>query len=1479
MSFNNPFGASAADEEHAGLGYNGSVVSLNYFTGLPDPNLIGNTQLKLIFKSLMKQNDTTKEKALNELIGYLQQDENVDEFKDTMVLITWTQIYPKISISESKSVRFLAHQFQCNLVQRLQKSYGKYLKDSVPILLSGVFDFDSIVSNSTTKSINNLFNNNPDKLKNLWTNFQSEILNLAKEVFNNETVDSLSDERYVPKDQAETKYLRILNSVVLMINYLVQNCSNEDKFTALIEDYQNFFEYENLWHYLLVNSNLNNQKIYKSILQLMNNAIKVDNLLTAKAWKLMSKRFLKSLTFVSKVDLNNKANLVVYSSLVLPILISLINLNEINPDFYSYDKTAHEKVVNFLRIGSLNSNAVYYSYLEKYLSNCKIFDFNTDGEIFNILLHNFEIEAERNSKLRNQQEFIEKSLQIYLIFVNKFQHFEKNEFVLVKLLSLKSLNADKLIELSISLVPSEYLNKFLNKYFEKIDDLGHYEQTQLIQFAELSSQPLDNLLSQSMEKLSVEESNEVISNHYIFSVFEFILKNDLAEYKEQVDEFILELPSFISEEFIDIPIKLLISYSNCEALFNEETFIESVDGFILKLELIGKIDLFMNQINKFKHDLFKSEEFKRVIDYQVSNYEFDNDYLFNESIVNNALLGKLYEKSMVLNKLDVFVVSLLKYNSNNVKLVREFLSSSDFLKNIKIWEVFNINLHELIVKNLIEEEAFALNYFNGLKEFIFINTVDSTAEQILNFLKTLSKETISTYLISDSLVSEVLGIYGEVIDSRLALGNALETSVYLLPNKDGVFNLQVLKYLKFSKFLSLLGSEEYQDVLKLSLLNEICKDYEFLTNVDISFETKINGYFDSDLLVKLLNGYEFELTSSGGIAECFLKNRVLKNVLSSKDYNIEASDINEFMLKNIRKLKTPQEIIKFIAIISSIPDDLYKDEIFSRFKNLICSEFIGMKNDEILTNGLKNLNILNIVISSDLEEFPLQEHRFNMFVNEVNKWFEYEVAFEEEFLIIRVELLKLFGKFVTCDIERTDLFNELCGKMYQESIDFVKLGDGEDEEQQHIVELKYFTLKFYNVLVRQGYQFDDLKETEQDLIEVFVRGLDARETNQPIVLTFDILVRIIKKIKISKLEPFYKEILHSFIGMDVELQRGLMQLLIDLITETQQEAVIEFEISKEFKPEFNIDSKLVESVDFGLVEYDSQSLQNLWMVVLILVHFKDTTMKFKSELVSQLSEEFIRRLLELNSVFIEDCMSDKQFVKRLDEHSAVELDVQAGAEDTEHEIKLVSVHVYYLLLNLVTGVSVGWFNELKDVNFKRAVDGFTSEVISPSLIKSKMGRFSSKMGSLLAQYENLSLKTFGNEIKATYQIDDQSMEIVYRVPKNYPLSNIEIIGNQRVGVKEREWKAWILSAQRIISLQNGEIYESLEYFLKNVSLHFKGFEDCSICYSVLHGVDRTLADKCCATCKNKFHGGCLYKWFKSSGGSSCPLCRSNFRFD
>jgi hypothetical protein len=152
--------------------------------------------------------------------------------------------------------------------------------------------------------------------------------------------------------------------------------------------------------------------------------------------------------------------------------------------------------------------------------------------------------------------------------------------------------------------------------------------------------------------------------------------------------------------------------------------------------------------------------------------------------------------------------------------------------------------------------------------------------------------------------------------------------------------------------------------------------------------------------------------------------------------------------------------------------------------------------------------------------------------------------------------------------------------------------------------------------------------------------------------------------------------------------------------------------------------------------------------------------------------------------------------------------------------------------------------------------------------------------------EHLKVKASktGKELTASYSIDEASLDINFKFPPFYPLRQIEIeTGNGKVvGVPESKWRAWILSITVLLISQNGSIYDALNIFQKNVSLHFEGVEDCAICknihdlnigYSIIGVIDNTLPSKQCKNCKHKFHSACLFKWFKTSNQSTCPLCR------
>lgn len=133
------------------------------------------------------------------------------------------------------------------------------------------------------------------------------------------------------------------------------------------------------------------------------------------------------------------------------------------------------------------------------------------------------------------------------------------------------------------------------------------------------------------------------------------------------------------------------------------------------------------------------------------------------------------------------------------------------------------------------------------------------------------------------------------------------------------------------------------------------------------------------------------------------------------------------------------------------------------------------------------------------------------------------------------------------------------------------------------------------------------------------------------------------------------------------------------------------------------------------------------------------------------------------------------------------------------------------------------------------------------------------------------------EIIASILVDEESPPVAISIflPPAYPLQPAMVVGRSRVLVDEKKWKSWLLTIQGVIMFANGNLVDGLLAFRRNVQGALKGQNECAICYSVI-STDMQTPNKRCATCKNTFHSVCLFRWFKSSNQSTCPLCRNSF---
>ncbi|KAM0346667.1 hypothetical protein ACHAPU_005379 [Fusarium lateritium] len=234
-----------------GFGAGASGTSLSYLAEPPSFSSISDPNVVVSLKNLLKKDSTTKAKALEELLAYVQahpfdKDGGVEEG----ILDVWVQLYPRTSIDNSRRVRELAHNLQFELMKSARKRFERHLPKIVAAWLAGLYDRDRVVARAASDGLTS-FLNTPEKVLAFWNKCQAQILDYAIEAIQ-ETEDTLSDERSTTTEDSEAKYFRVVTASLSLVLGLLQKVepSNLEKFQSRYDDY---FAEENVWKTITFN--------------------------------------------------------------------------------------------------------------------------------------------------------------------------------------------------------------------------------------------------------------------------------------------------------------------------------------------------------------------------------------------------------------------------------------------------------------------------------------------------------------------------------------------------------------------------------------------------------------------------------------------------------------------------------------------------------------------------------------------------------------------------------------------------------------------------------------------------------------------------------------------------------------------------------------------------------------------------------------------------------------------------------------------------------------------------------------------------------------------------------------------------------------------------------------------------------------------------------------------------------------------------
>lgn len=407
---------------------------------------------------------------------------------------------------------------------------------------------------------------------------------------------------------------------------------------------------------------------------------------------------------------------------------------------------------------------------------------------------------------------------------------------------------------------------------------------------------------------------------------------------------------------------------------------------------------------------------------------------------------------------------------------------------------------------------------------------------------------------------------------------------------------------------------------------------------------------------------------------------------------------------------------------------------------------------------------------------------------------------------------------------------------------------------------------------------DAWKSKEHSLKDGLVKCLESfippsHETNQPRSITAGQLRRHLASVEIK-----HDPVLYLLLSSPEEEVQGAAYDLLHRSIPVEQEN-ISLDLALEHKAA-QLPADLVSALTSVPAVTDTTSQKQSYLLAwqLVFDHFPNASYKLREQYTDNIkSQDLLPGLLGLV------CEICRITSGRPIDASKVDIkDFQLGmSESYQKEEQWLAMHVYFCALMYLPSLTRSWFIEQKN-RIKSPLESWTQKYFTGILVSSAMSTVMEWVASQAQEESEAPIvvkpSLNGSEAVASIAVDPESppISLAVSLPSSYPLESPSVSSRTRVGVSEKNWQSWMRTFQ-IIIFSTGSIIEGLVAFRRNVQGALKGQSECAICYSII-GTDMQTPNKKCGTCRNTFHSVCLFRWFKSSNSSSCPLCRNNFNY-
>ncbi|KAN0018268.1 hypothetical protein ACTFIU_010882 [Dictyostelium citrinum] len=308
-----------------------------------------------------------------------------------------------------------------------------------------------------------------------------------------------------------------------------------------------------------------------------------------------------------------------------------------------------------------------------------------------------------------------------------------------------------------------------------------------------------------------------------------------------------------------------------------------------------------------------------------------------------------------------------------------------------------------------------------------------------------------------------------------------------------------------------------------------------------------------------------------------------------------------------------------------------------------------------------------------------------------------------------------------------------------------------------------------------------------------------------------------------------------------------------------------------FKPmKKSKDNQLINSISMG----------QLMCWNLLLLNYSKIDLNRRSVLNGWLNDNNIQKVtLFLNQIFQFINKDESPLITDSSNNYSIEFPFSIIDNEqliTYRMIQKLCSNCLYSLVNYLPSMVRRWADD-NSTNSKmnQQIQSYITRFISPIIIQNEIQRVNSYRCTDTDSDAKFQIKgsTSSKEVTASYEKDEMTISLVLFISDNYPLRVLTVEFSKRVGVSESQWRQWLLSMTSLLLTQDGTVLDACLLWKNSLDKHFQGVEVCPICYSMFH--NGTIPKFQCKTCKNKFHAGCIYKWFQTSHKSNCPLCQTD----